>query len=296
MKRLPRAVGLCAAAALGVLLGSAPAAAADDKEKENSIQQPGLTTGIAEGFGRTQGFYVATMIDFGFRSTDPSVTKQAVMIPMFFTWATPWTIGGKTQVSFKGVPFVGVSAYAPGFGTTRPYNPYASVWLSWFLGNGFNLSVGEGVQINVPSKLNETLGRDFNAFQQNVALSYVKNNINVTTNAFYTQGRTRDAASQPHTFNMDFTALKRVARKEYGLVGYGMWDLNKPSVGYGEKQRELALGVMYGYLIGNLVQIQARVTTNVYQSNMGGYETRGGIMAVFPLWTPKAPTPKGTKR
>ena len=169
------------------------------------------------------------------------------------------------------------------------------MWFSWFLGNGLNLSVGEGVQINVPTKLNETLGRDFNAFQQNVALSYVRNNVNVTTNAFYTQGRTRDAASQPHTFNVDFTATKRVARKEYGLVGYGMWDLNKPTVGYGEKQSELAVGVMWGYLIGNLVQIQGRVTTNVYQSNMGGYDTRGGIMAVFPLWTPKAPRPKHAK-
>ena len=292
MKRLPGAAGLCAAA-LGILLAAAPAAA-EDKDKENSIQQPGLTTGIAEGFGRTPGFYVATMIDFGFRSTDPSITKQAVMIPIFFTFAPGWEVG-KTQISFKGAPFVGVSAYAPGLGTTRPYNPYASVWFSWFLGNGLNLSIGEGVQVNVPTELNQALGRDFNAFQQNVALSYVKNNISVTTNAFYTQGRTRDTGSQPHTFNVDFTALKRVARKEYGIVGYGMWDLNKPEVGYGEKQSEVALGVMYGYLIGNLVQIQGRVTTNVYQSNMGGYETRGAIMAVFPLWTPKAPRPRNAK-
>lgn len=291
MRRLSSALGLRAGAALALLLGCAA------PTRANSIQQPGLTTGLPEGFGRTPGIYVATMIDSGFRSTNPSVTKQAVMIPLFITWSTPWDIG-KTHVSIKAAPLVGVAAYAPGFGTTRPYNPYASVWLSWFLGNGFNLSVGEGVQINVPTKLNEALGRDFNAFQQNVAVSYVKNNKNITANAFYTTGRTRSTGSQPHTFNVDFTALKRVARKEYGIVGYGMWDLNSPSVGYladGAKQSEMAIGAMWGYLIGNLIQVQGRVTTNIYKHNMGGHETRVGLMAVFPLWTPKAPNPRNAR-
>ena len=75
MTRQP--LGTRAAAALVMLLGWPSGAAAD------SIQKAGLTTGIAEGFGRTPGVYIATIFDVGFRSTDPSVTKQAVMIPAF---------------------------------------------------------------------------------------------------------------------------------------------------------------------------------------------------------------------
>lgn len=290
LRRLPQARRMKAAAALAILLGSASFAAAD------SIQRPGLTTGIPEGYGRTPGFFVATMLDFGLRSTDPAITKQAVAIPMFFTWSTPWDLG-KTHVSVKAAPFVGVVAKAPGLSKTRPYNPYASVWFSWFLGNGLNLSIGEGAQIGFSNDLTKAIGRDFTAFQQNVALTYLKNNWNVTGNTFYTTGRTRATGSQPHTFNVDVTAVKHVYRKDYGAIAYGVWDLNSPSVGYlgaGQKQSEFAVGVLWGYLLGNLVQMQGRLTTDIYQKNYGGYDTRFTVLALFPLWTPAAPRPRNT--
>ena len=289
MTRLPLCVR--AAAALAILVGTASSAAAD------SIQKAGLTAGIPEGYGRTPGVYIATIFDVGFRTTDPTVTKQAVMIPMFVNWSTPWDLG-RTHVSFKAVPFVAVSAYTPDFGATRPYSPYGSVWFSWFLGSGWNLSVGEGAWFGFSNKLTTALGRDYVAFQQNVALSYVKNNRNVTINTFYTVGRTRDTGSQPNTFNVDFTAIKRNARKEYGVIGYGVWDLNSPSVGYlpdGQKQSEVAVGAYWGYLIGNLITLNGRVTTNLYQKNFGGHDTRFAVLAVLPLWTPPAPKPRNTK-
>lgn len=288
MKRLLRARGVHAAAALAILLGSTSLAAAD------SIQRPGLTTGIPEGYGRTPGFYVATMLDFGLRSTDPAITTQGVAIPVFFTWSTPWDIG-KAHVSVKAAPFVGVVLDAPGLSRTRAYNPYASVWFSWFLGRGFNLSIGEGAQIGFSNDLTKAIGRDFSAFQQNVALTYLKNNWNVTGNTFYTTGRTRETGSQPHTFNVDFTAVKHVYRTDYGAVAYGVWDLNSPSVGYlgaGRKQSEFAVGGLWGYLIGNLVQVQGKLTTNIYQDHYAGRDTRLTLMAIFPLWTPAAPRPR----
>lgn len=288
MRRLTLARGVRAAAALAILLGSASFAAAD------SIQRAGLTTGIPEGFGRTPGFYVASMVDFGLRSSDPSITKQLVGIPMFFTWSTPWDIGN-THVSVKAAPFVGVTLDAPGLSTTRPYNPYVSVWFSWFLGNGWNLSIGEGAQIGFSNDLTKAIGRDFTAFQQNVALSYVRNNWNITTNTFFTTGRERDTGSQPRTFNVDFTAIKRVYRKEYGVIGYGVWDVNSPSVGYlggGEKQSEVAVGGYWGYFIGNLITLNGRLTTDLYENNYGGRDTRLTFMALFPLWTPRAPGPR----
>jgi hypothetical protein len=270
------------------MLGSASFAGAD------SIQRPGLTMGIPEGYGRTPGFYVATMLDFGARSTDPSITKQVVAIPMFFTWSTPWDIG-RTHVSVKAAPFIGVVEKAPGLSKTRPYNPYASVWFSWFLGSGWNLSVGEGAQIELSNDLTKAIGRDFTAFQQNVAVTYLKNNWNVTANGFYTTGRTRSTGSQPHTMNVDFTAVKHVYRTDYGPIAYGVWDLNSPSTGYlggGQKQSEFAVGGLWGYFIGNLVQVQGRLTTDVYQNNYGGRDTRLTVMAIFPLWTPAAPKPR----
>lgn len=291
LRQLPLASTVRAAAALAILLGCAPAARAD------SIQRSGLTTGMAEGFGRTPGWYVAALFDAGLRSTDPSIAKQAVAIPMLFTWSTPWDLG-KAHVSVKAAPFVGVIVDAPGLSSARPYNPYASVWFSWFLGNGFNLSIGEGAQIGFSNELTKAIGRDFTAFQQNVALTYLRNNWNVTANTFYTSGRTRDTGSQPHTFNLDFTAVKPEARKDYGVIAYGVWDLNSPSVGYlgdGKKQSEFAVGALWGYLLGNLVQVQGKVTTDVYQNNFGGRDTRFTVMAVFPLWTPAAPRPRNAR-
>jgi hypothetical protein len=281
-----------AAAAAALLMLAAPRFAAAD-----SIQRPGLTMGIPEGYGRTPGFYVASMLDFGVRSTDPSLTKQLVAIPVFFTWSTPWDIG-KTHVSVKAAPFVGVVQDMPGLSETKPYNPYVSVWLSWFLGTGWNLSIGEGAQIGYSNDLTKAVGRNFTAFQQNVALTYLRNNWNVTTNAFYTTGRTNDSGSQPHTMNVDFAAVKHVYRTDQGPIAYGVWDLNSPSVGYlpnGEKQSELAVGWLWGYFIGNLVQLQGRITTDVYQKNYGGHDTRLTFMAVFPLWTPAAPRPRNAK-
>ena len=288
MRRLSLARGARAAAAFAIVFGTAPVALAD------SIQRPGLTMGIPEGFGRTPGFYVASMVDFGVRSTDPSLTKQTVGIPLFFTWSTPLDLG-KAHVSIKAAPVVAVAQYSPGLSTTRAYNPYVSVWLSWFLGNGLNLSIGEGAHIGLSNDLTKPIGRDFTAFQQNLAVSYLKNNWNITGNAFYTSGRTRATGSQPRTLNLDLTAIKRVRRKEYGAIGYGVWDLNSPPVGYlgrGRKQSEVAVGALWGYLVGNLVSVQGRLTTNVYQNNYGGRDTRLTVMAVFPLWTPSAKKPR----
>ena len=291
MRRLTRARGVQAAAAFAILLGSASVADAD------SIQRSGLTTGIPEGYGRTPGLYVASMLDFGFRSTDPSTTKQAVAIPVFFTWSTPWDLGN-AHVSVKAAPFVGVALDAPGLSNARPYNPYASVWFSWFLGDGLNVSIGEGAQIGLSNDLTRAIGRDFTAFQQNVALTYLKNNWNVTGNTFYTTGRTRATGSQPHTFNIDLTAVKHVYRTDYGAIAYGVWDLNSPSVGYlgaGQKQSEFAVGALWGYFIGNLVQVQGRLTTDVYQNNYGGHDTRFTVLTIFPFWTPAAPRPRNAQ-
>lgn len=283
-----RAAGMLATAALGI----APAAFA------GSIQQPGLTTGLPEGFGFEPGVYSVTLGDVGVRNTSPSYTTQAVGIPLFLTWSTPWDIGN-SHLSFKAAPIVDVSLNAPGLHRSGLYSPYAGAWFSWWLGDGYNLSIGEGAQIGIGNDLTRALGRDFTAFQQNVALTYAKYNWNITGNAFYTSGRTTDTASQPKTLNLDLTAVKRSGRDEWGPIAFAQWDLNSPSRGYlpdGKKQAEVGVGWYYSYFIGNLVAIQLKVTTDVYQKNYGGKDTRIWLQFVTPLWTPPAPEPRNAPK
>lgn len=256
-----------------------------------SIQQPGLTTGLAEGYGLTEGWYSVSAYNLGTRRTKPTGTTSATFIPAFITWATPWEPMG-ARLLFKAAPFVHVDLNAPGLNAASLYNPYYGAWLSWYLGNGLNLAIGEGVQVGLNSPVARAMGRDFNAFQQNVALSYVKDNWNITGNAFFTEGRTSPVMSQPRTANLDFTAIKRDGRMESGVIAYGQWDLNRPSVGYGAKQSEVAVGGMISYLIGNQVSLQLKLTTTLQQRNLGGRDTRLWLQFVVPLHTPPGPEPR----
>lgn len=274
--RFARFAGAVALAALGAI----PAAQA------GSIQQPGLTTGMPEGYGLYEGLYSVTGLNVGQRDDLRMITA----IPMFMTWSTPWEIGGG-RVLFKAAPLVGVSLSAPGLTADSIYNPYAGAWLSWYLGNGVNLAIGEGVQFGLGQTVPKLTGRNFNAFQQNVAVSYAKDNWNLTANSFYTTGKVEaNKALQPRTFNVDLTATKRFGRDEWGVIGYGQWDLNNPA-GYGGKQSEFALGFLYGHLIGNFMNLQFKVTRDVQEKNLGGKDTRIWVQLVIPLWTPPAPEP-----
>lgn len=284
-KSRPAVVRLAQAiAAIVCALTTVPSAIA------GSIQQPGLTTGLAEGFAPEEGLYSVSLMNYGGFSTAAGGVNSGTLIPSFVTWSTPLTIG-EGRIMIKAAPFV--LAHVDSLTVKRDglYRSYVGVWSSWFLGHGFNFAIGEGVQTGLSNALARDLGRDFTAFQQNVALSYVRDNLNLTANGFYTTGNTDRAASQPSTFNLDLTATKKSGRAEYGLVAYGQWDLNRPSVGYGPKQEELAVGALFGYLIGNQVSGQLKVTHTVYERNVGGRDTRGWVQLIVPLYTPPAPVP-----
>lgn len=256
-----------------------------------SIQQPGLTTGAPEGFGMTEGLYSMSVANIGAASLSGSGSmNSAVLIPAMVTWSTPWDLAGG-HLSFKAAPGVFVDMSSPGMRKTSHYSPYFGAWMSWYLGGGFNVSFGEGVQVGLGSPVDRALGRDFNAFQQNLAITYLRNNWHVTANSFYTTGRTNSSISQPQTFNLDFTVSKREGRVEYGLIGYGEWDLNRPSVGYGGKQSEVSVGALVGYLIGNQMSLQLKVSHAVHQQNIGGNDTRVWSALMIPLYTPSAPEP-----
>ena len=83
---------------------------------------------------------------------------------------------------------------------------------------------------------------------------------------------------------------------EMGLIAFGQWDLNRPAIGYGEKQQEIAVGGLFSYLVGNQVSVQFKLTTDIYQRNLGGRETRAWVQFIVPLYTPPAPEPRNAGR
>ena len=138
-----------AAAALAILLGCAPPL----PPIRSSV--PGSRPACPKASAARRAVYVAgSCSTSGLRSTDPSTASRRSAMPMLFTWSTPWELG-KTQSRSRPRRSSASSSTRPDLSTLRLYNPYASVWFSWFLGNGFNLSIGEGAQIGLSNELHD---------------------------------------------------------------------------------------------------------------------------------------------
>jgi len=76
-------------------------------------------------------------------------------------------------------------------------------------------------------------------------------------------------------------------------VAYGSTDLTSPIASY-LKQSQFADGGLFGYDFGPLT-LQVYATTEVYERNYGGRDTRGRFRLIVPLWKPAAPPPLITK-
>lgn len=269
------------AAGLVLALGKTPASA-------GSIQQPGLTTGLAEGYAPEPGLYDVSAVNFGGDET----FNSTLGVPAFLNFSTPLEIAG-ARVQVKSVPLVVLGVNMPGLHKIGIYNSYVGTWFSWSLGHGFNVAIGEGTWLSPHSPLTQALGTNFNAFQQNLAITYLRDNWNVTLNTFYTTGHTDVVASLPSTLNFDFTAVKRNGRAEWGLISFGQWDLNMPAVGYMNRQQQVALGALYGYLIGNQISAQIKLS-HTFLANNTPRDTRLWVQFIIPIYTPPAPVPSNS--
>jgi hypothetical protein len=65
---------------------------------------------------------------------------------------------------------------------------------------------------------------------------------------------------------------------------YGSTDLTSPIAGY-QKQSQFAAGGLLGYDFGP-IKLQAYATTDVFEHNYGGTDTRGWLRMIVPLWKP----------
>jgi hypothetical protein len=272
---------IVAASILASAMGCAPSHA-------GSIQQPGLMAGLPEGWAPEPGLYGVMALNSGadekFNST--------VGVPAFLNFSTPLEVAG-ARVQLKTVPLVVANVNMQGLHRIGTYNSYVGTWFSWFLGHGFNVAIGEGAWISTGSPLTRALGTDFTAFQQNLAITYLRDNWNITLNSFYATGHTNPFASSPQTLNFDLTAIKRDGRAEWGFIAFSEVDLDKPAVGYMNRQSSVAIGALYGYLIGNQISAQIKLSHTFYAKNTAR-DTRLGIQFIIPIYTPAAPAPSNS--
>jgi Putative MetA-pathway of phenol degradation len=264
---------ILASACLLSLCATAPALA-------GSVTQPGETVGVAAGAPLPPGFYFVNTGDWGCRSTTPN-TCVGVDIPVI-AWSTPWTLLGARVQFLVATPVVEVGVHNTSY-VDGVYNPFIAGQLAWDLGNGFGFSYALGAYFGVHTDV----GFDSSSLNQRFALSYTANGWNLTANAIWgIQFDSLSSTVNPDFLNIDFTATKKFGKWEIGPVGYYSTDLSSPFVGY-LRQSQFALGGLVGYNFGPVI-LQAYLTTDVYEQNYGGHDTRLWGRVIVPLGNPFA--------
>ncbi|WP_346433450.1 transporter [Chenggangzhangella methanolivorans] len=122
-------------------------------------------------------------------------------------------------------------------------------------------------------------------------MSYTGDGWNLTANLLW--GITWDTSKfagnkTANGFNLDLTATKTFGKWEIGAVGFGSTEYDRPNNALGGKMKQFAVGPLVGYNFGPVI-LQAYLTRDVYQRNMGGKDTRGWTRVIIPLWTPETP-------
>jgi hypothetical protein len=267
-----------------------------------SVTQPGETIGIATGAPLPPGLYFLNTADWGCRNRNRELGDQClgVDIPVL-AWSTPWKIvGARIQFVFASpVLEAGVAEgpFNPASYTAGWYNPLASIQFAWDLGGGWGFSYLVGAYFDVDSG---TAWSD-TSLNQRFAISYTGNDWNLTANLIWGShfdsvtnspqispcpaasfdGFGLDHGCNPDFLNLDLTATKKFGKWELGPVAFGSWDVSSPVSNF-PRQSQFAVGGLVGYDFGS-VTLQAYVTTDVAESNYGGFDTRAWTRVIIPL-------------
>lgn len=240
---------------------------------------PGISTGIPLGAPLPEGLWSITIPTYGWRDSEPNVDVGAV-VPAWLIWSTPWTLGGGVIMLDTVMPYVNVNVEnGPEF--SGFVNPFLDMQVKWDLGNGFYGGFQSGIYLPIRSDV----GSNYVAWQGIAALSYLKDGWDLSSTFIYGTG-SEGVEGGPAWFNVDLTATKKFGKFEIGPVAFGSTDLSTPYVGY-QKQSQFALGGLIGYDF-DIVNIQLKLTRDVYQENYGGYETRVWANIIVPLMAPSS--------
>lgn len=172
-------------------------------------------------------------------------------------------------------------------------NPIIDSQVKWDLGNGFFGGFQAGVYLPVENELSILgISHNFASFQAVGAFSYLKDGWNLSVTNLVGTGKSGDAFSVPGSYapswvNVDVTATKKFGKFEFGFVGFGSADLDKPLPGYG-KQSQIAMGGLVGYNFGP-INLQVKLTRDITETNYGGYDTRVWGSIIIPVWVAAPP-------
>lgn len=262
--------------------------------------QPGETAGLAMGAPLPEGVYFVNTLDWGVRKLPGEDVKVGVTIPVI-AWSTPWSIlGGNFQLLVE-TPAVHADLPGGALDNYGFYNPFTAAKLAWDLGGGFGVSYLSGIYWNVGDR---NIRVRATTWRQDFAVSYTGNGWNLSANLIW--GITFDTDKQvkralggdiSNGFNLDLTATKTFGKWEFGVVGFGSTEYDRPRnlrrgplrVG---KTEQFAVGPLVGYNFGPVI-LQAYLTRDVYAKNTVGAldkkDTRGWARIIIPLWTPATP-------
>ena len=245
-----------------------------------SVTQPGDTMGVANGAPTPTGFYFINQANYGSSNTTPR-TSLGAEIPLI-VWSTPWKIfGGSLLLTTGPRTWVHLNIHE-GYHTSGYFNAFVGGKLSWDLGQGWGLGylLGAYLDRDAPVAYSST------SLNQRFAVSYTANGWNLTANAIWginldqvtnhPRGSPCPSSPQygcnPDFLNLDLTATKRFGKWEVGPIGFYATDISTPMSGYNRQSKD-AIGGLVGYSLGPVI-LQLYVTTEVYEKNYGGKDTR----------------------
>jgi hypothetical protein len=258
--------------------------------------QPGASMGVPAGFVPPPGLYFVGAANYGIAATDVAagVAVQALI------WSPGWTFLGAQYAADVGLIEVEVGIHHVTY-LRGVFNPFVRpVTLSWNLGNGFAVSVGEGIYTPFDKTDISNPGA---AFEQHFSVSYIANDWIASINAAYTLttgGSSIASTKTPDTLDIDYTLAHTFGKWELGVVGYSAWDTQGGFVGSGfnnsavGKGVDVGVGALLGYNFGP-VDLTLKATHEIVShgnSQYGKDDTIVWVTLVIPIWNPTPPASK----
>lgn len=222
--------------------------------------------------------------DVSVRDTNPATLFHAVS--PFMVLQTPWSfLGGRVMLDASPV-YAGVNVdrrvNVSGF-----YNTYLAAQDTWDLGDDWGL----GVRMAGWVPQTGSVALDYGTLAPRIGVTHLTANEQFTVsleNGYTTGGR--GIAVGPNYLNLDLTYTRTYGKLEVGVISFLSSDLNRPYSTY-RKQSQAALGPLIGYDFGP-VQVQAKLSTDIYEHGYGGFERRMELNINIPLWVPNYPDRK----
>jgi hypothetical protein len=275
--------GVLGVSLLGASIG--PAAAV-------SWTPPGVTMGLALGAAFAPGVYVSNITHYG-DGPSKNITADVPSI----TWSTGENFLG---ASYSAVLILeGLEVHnksGPAVYRSGLFSPLLiPISLSWKLGNGFFFSLGEGVYFPFDSDVAFTTpGKTSGwAAETRGAFSYIKDGWIISANTILGV-TTADEVDrrQPNYFNVDWSVAHTFGKWQFGVVGYGAWDLEETVTNAAVGQGHIAgVGGLVGYDFGGpkLLLEATRAFDQGGATNYSRNDTHVWARLTFPVWQPSQP-------